>query len=88
MNLIVVTVPPGLSEENVEDVRAALAPVAERLNAEALVVGEDFKVNLTHDPSALHARLDRLCDAIEGLVMAQAPDEPEDGFPQPLSRPR
>lgn len=88
MNLIVVTVPPGLSEENVEDVRAALAPVAERLNAEALVVGEGFKVNLTHDPSTIHARLDRLCDAIEGLVMAQAPDEPSEPEEGYLSRPR
>lgn len=59
-----------------------------------MVLVEGASATLTHDPSALHARLDRLCDAIEGLVATVAaslpdePSEPDDGIPQPLGRPR
>lgn len=94
MNLLTLTCPPGTTSEDVAFIRASLEPIARSVGAEALVLSDGIGATLTHDPSELHARLDRLCDAIEALVAVAAaslpdePPEPEDGFPQPLSRPR
>lgn len=94
MNLLTVTCPPGATSEDVAFIRASLEPIARCVGAEVLVLQDGVSATLTHDPSALYARLDRLCDAIEALVAVAAaslpdePSEPEDGFPQPLSRPR
>lgn len=94
MNLLTLSYPGPISHEDHVHIKAVLTPIADRLGAEGLVLCNGMSATLTHDPSALHARLGRLCDAIEALVAVAAaslpdePPEPEDGFPQPLSRPR
>ena len=94
MNLLTLTLPQGAHESDFASAQDHFKPFAEKLGAELVVTVEGVGVHLTHDPSALHARLDRLCDAIEALVAVAAaslpddPPEPEEGFPQPLSRPR
>ena len=95
MNLLTITLPREAPESALTRASAHFESFAEKLGAELVVTVEGVGVHLTHDPSALHARLDRLCDAIEALVAVAAaslpdepPEPPDDGFPQPLSRPR
>ena len=96
--LLTVSYSGCLSRDDEEALCKAFASAGERIGAEVLVHPDGLKVALTHDPSALHERLDRLAAAIEGLVAINAallermplPDEdepqgPEDGSPQPLS---
>lgn len=101
MNLLTITYPHGLSAEDQSCLEAALKPFSESLDAQLLVLGNGMQAALTHDPTALHERLDRLALAIESLVAVNAallerlplPGEDEEpdaetGIPQPLSRPR
>lgn len=94
MNLLTVTLPREAHESDFASASEHFKHFAAKLGAELIVTVEGVGAHLTHDPSVLHTRLDRLCDAIEALVAVAAanlpddPPEPEDGFPQPLSRPR
>jgi sugar phosphate isomerase/epimerase len=94
MNLLTVTLPREATESVAASAAEHFRPFAEKMGAQLVVTVEGVGVHLAHDPSALHARLDRLCDAIEGLVAVAAaslpdePSEPDDGIPQPLGRPR
>lgn len=101
MNLLTVSYSGRLSDEDQSRFEKLLKPYGEALDAQVLVLAEGIEATLTHDPSALHARLDVLVASIEGLVAVNAallerlplPDADEPGvadgaWPAPLSRPR
>lgn len=99
--LLTISYAGRLSAEDEVALCEGVNAAANRIGAHALVLPSGLQATLTHDPSALHERLDRLALAIESLVAINAallerlplPGEDEEpdaeaGIPQPLSRPR
>ena len=79
--LLVLRVPTYLSEEQAEDLTNQIAPLADRLGVEPLVLGAGFDARLEYGNSAL---LERVCVALEALVAQGQPPE----LSEPLAAPQ
>lgn len=101
MNLLTLSYSGRLSAEDEALLCEAAASAGKRIGAEVLVLPSGIASTLTHDPSALHDRLDRLATAIEALAASNmalverltAADAEEPGlddadppWPAPISR--
>lgn len=101
MNLLTVSYSGRLSDDDQSRFEKLLKPYGETLDAQVLVLAEGIQATLTHNPAALHARIDALVASIESLVAVNAallerlplPEADEgveagDGAPVPLNQPR
>lgn len=101
MNLLTITPSFPLAQEDFEVVLASAQKAVEHLDVQVLMLPNGMSSKLTHDPSALHDRLDRLAVAIEALAASNmalverlaAADADESGlegadppWPAPMSR--